>query len=230
MSGCPSEIIVARAIGHGFVGQAQRGWGKQQGRWQGIAASREDVDDDWCGVNALIEGFATGGRDGHQAVIANAAQDLDHLPVAIIAALHFAPDRGHGRGQDPVLERGAITQRPGFARENRHIVPWVVDGLVPPEGPCMFADNRPIPSDDDPLRIGLHLDLTPGCRGRHRLFVGIEPHGAGLRHRGGHAVEAVERTGIGHELLSLCLEHLPDRLVGRIGVGVRLGIGHAFVE
>ncbi len=124
------------------MGQAQRGWGKQQGRWQGIAASREDVDDDRGGVNALIEGLATGRLDSHQTIIANAAQDLNHLAVAVIAALQLAPDRGHGRGQHPVLERGAITQRPGFAGQNRHIVPGIIDGLVPTEGPCMFADDR----------------------------------------------------------------------------------------
>jgi hypothetical protein len=78
----------------------------------------------------MIESFATGGLDGHQAIIANAAQELNHLAVAIIAALQLAPDCSYGRWQDPVLERGAIAQGPGFARENRHIVRRVLDGLV----------------------------------------------------------------------------------------------------
>ena len=123
------------------MGQAQRGGGQQQRRWHGITASREDVDDDRGGVDALIDGFTTGGLDSHQAVIANAGQNLNHLPVAIITVLQLAPDCGHGRWQDPVLERRTVAQSPGFARQNRHIVLGVIDGLVPPKGPCMFADD-----------------------------------------------------------------------------------------
>ncbi len=48
-------------------------------------------------MDALIHGFAAGGFDSLQPVIWHATQDLDHLPVAIIAALQLAPDRGHGR-------------------------------------------------------------------------------------------------------------------------------------
>ena len=47
-------------------------------------------------MDALIHGFATGGLDGLQPVIRHAAQDLHHLPIAVITALQLAPDRGHG--------------------------------------------------------------------------------------------------------------------------------------
>jgi len=181
-------------------------------------------------MDALIKGFAAGGFNGHQAIIANAAQDLDHLPVAIIAALELAPDRGHRRRQDPILERGTITQCSGFACQNRHIVPGVVDSLIPPEGPCMLANDHPVLPEDDPVRISVHIDRPPDRRGQHGILVVVESHRAGLRHRGGHTVEAIEGAGIGHEVRPFGLEHLPDRLVGLFGMAVRLGIGHAFVH
>lgn len=43
-------------------------------------------------MDALIHGLAAGGFDGLEPVIGHAAQDLDHLPVAVIAALQLAPD------------------------------------------------------------------------------------------------------------------------------------------
>jgi hypothetical protein len=46
-------------------------------------------------MDALIDGLTTGGLDGHQAIVGDAAQDLDHLPIAIVTALQLAPDRGH---------------------------------------------------------------------------------------------------------------------------------------
>lgn len=59
-------------------------------------------------MDALIHGFPAGGFDGLQPVIGHAAQDLNHLPVAVIAALQLAPDRSHGGWEHPVLERSAI--------------------------------------------------------------------------------------------------------------------------
>lgn len=85
-------------------------------------------------MDVLVEGFPAGSLDRLQAVVADAAEDLDHLPIPIIAALQLAPDRGHCRGQHPVLERGAIAQRAGVARKNRHIMPWVIGGLAAAEG------------------------------------------------------------------------------------------------
>src|SRR6185437_14223417 len=43
-------------------------------------------------------------------------------------------------------------------------------------------------------------------------------------------MEPVEAAAIGNELGSLLLEHLPDRLVGPLGMAVRLGPGDAFVH
>ena len=93
-------------------------------------------------MDALLKGLAAGGLDGHQAIFADAVQDLDHLPVAVVAALQLASDRGHGRWQNPVLEWRPIAQSSRFACQNRHIVPGIIDGLVPPEGPLVLADDR----------------------------------------------------------------------------------------
>jgi hypothetical protein len=47
-------------------------------------------------MDGLIEGFTTGSFNGLEPLVRHLSQDLDHLPVAIIAALQLAPDRGHG--------------------------------------------------------------------------------------------------------------------------------------
>lgn len=133
-------------------------------------------------MDALIDGLTTGGFDGHQAIITNAAQDLDHLPVAIIAALQFASDRGHGRRQNPILERSAIAQGTGFTRQNRHIVPRIIDRLAPAKSTRMGANDRPILPDDDPLGIGMHLDRPADRSRQDGILVVVEPHRAGLRY------------------------------------------------
>ena len=156
-------------------------------------------------MDALIHGLAAGGFDGLQSIIGHAAQDLNHLPVAVIAALQLAPDRGHGGRKHPVLERSPIAQRARFACQNRHIVPWIINRLAPPEGAGMFADHHPILSDDDPLSIGMHIDRTTDGSRQDRVFVVVEPHGAGLRHRGRHGVEPVEPPGMGHQARPLRL-------------------------
>ena len=181
-------------------------------------------------MDALIHGFATGGLDGLQPVIRHAAQDLHHLPIAVITALQLAPDRGHGGWENPVPEGRTVAQRTRFARQNRHIVPRVIDSLASPEGAGMLADHDAILPDDDPLGIGMHLHRTSDRRGQDRVFVVVEPNRAGLRHGGRHAVEAIEAADVRNEVESLGLEHLPDRLVGLFGLAVRHGIGHAFVQ
>ena len=131
-------------------------------------------------MDALIEGFAAGGLDSLQAIVTHAAQDLDHLPITIVAALQLAPDRGHGLRQDPVLEWGAIAQGARFARENRHIVPGIIDRLTPTKGAGMFCDHHAILPDDDPVGIGMHIDRPPDRRGQHGILVVVEPNRAGL--------------------------------------------------
>ena len=181
-------------------------------------------------MDALIHGFTAGGFDGLQPVIGHAAQDLDHLPVAIIAALQLASDRGHGGWKHPVLERSPITQRAGFACQHRHIMPRIIDRLASPEGAGMFTDYHTILPDDDAFGIGMHINRTANGSRQDRVFVAVEPDCAGLGYRGGHAVEAIEGAEVGNKVRPLGLKHLLDRLVGLFHMAVRLRIGHALVQ
>ena len=62
------------------------------------------------------------------------------------------------------------------------------------------------------------------------LAIVVEAHQAGLRDRCRHRVESIEPAGIGNELRPLRLEHLSDRLLGQLWMGMRLGVGGAFIE
>lgn len=144
--------------------------GEQQGRWRGVALAGEDVDDDRRGMDAVIARFATSGLDSLKAVLRHAGQDLDHLPITVIAALQLAPDRGHGSGQGPVPEGRAIAQRSGFARQNRHIMPRIINGLASSEDAGMLADDHAVLPNGDAVGIGMHLDRTADSGGQHRVL------------------------------------------------------------
>src|SRR5208283_5491941 len=62
------------------------------------------------------------------------------------------------------------------------------------------------------------------------ISVVVEPHEAGLRHRGRQRVESVEAPAIADEPRPLLLEHLPDRLPALLGMGVSLGPDDTFVD
>jgi len=91
------------------VGQAQGCGGEKQDCRCRVAAAGEDVDHDRCRMDALVERFSASSFDRLQAIVGNAAEDLTHLSVSIVAPLELASDRRHCRGQHPVLERGSIT-------------------------------------------------------------------------------------------------------------------------
>ncbi len=226
------------------MGQAQRGGGEKQGRGRWITVPRQNVDDDRGGMDALVKSFSTGGFDGDQAITGHAAEDLNHLAVTVIAALQLAADPGQGGWQHPIPERGTIAQSAGFASQNTDIVPRVIDRLTSPVDAGMVSDDYTILPDDDPIRIGIHINRPPDGRrdggvsvpqgidppDQFLIFVTVEPHRTGLRHRRGHAVESVERPSIWHKLRPFRLEHIPDRLVGQVRMTVRFGVGHAFVQ
>ena len=98
---CPPEVIVARAVGHGLMGQAQRGWCEQQGRWRGVALAGEDVDDDRRGMDAVIERFLAGSLNGCEAIGGNASEYGDHLPITIIDTLQSLAHLLHRGWQNP---------------------------------------------------------------------------------------------------------------------------------
>jgi hypothetical protein len=60
----------------------------------------------------------------------------------------------------------------------------------------MLADDPPVLADHDAVGIGMNLDGTPHGARCHRVFIVIEAHQAGLRHRRLHRVESVEPAGI----------------------------------
>jgi predicted acylesterase/phospholipase RssA len=62
----------------------------------------------------------------------------------------------------------------------------------------MLGNDPPVLSDHDAVGIGVNLDGTPYRAGRHRVFVVIEAHQAGLRDRCRHRIEAIEPPGIGN--------------------------------
>jgi hypothetical protein len=95
------------------MGQVQACGGKQQ-RWRGgILAAREDIDGDRGRMDALIEGFAAGGLDSLPAVVPHAGQDLDHLAVAIVAALELRRIAAMACGRTRSLN-GAPLSAPGL--------------------------------------------------------------------------------------------------------------------
>jgi hypothetical protein len=60
----------------------------------------------------------------------------------------------------------------------------------------MFGDDPPVLADHDAVRIGMDLDRPADRAGGHRIFVVVEVHQSGLRHRCRHRVEAVEPARI----------------------------------
>lgn len=69
-------------------------------------------------------------------------------------------------------------------------------------------------ADDDPIGADVDIDWTTDCSGPYEVFVVVEPHDAGLRHRCLLCMKPVEATEIGDELGPLLLEDLPYGLFG----------------
>src|SRR5258708_37274822 len=109
-------------------------------------------------------------------------------------------------------------------------MPGVVDRLAASEGAPMFGDDPAVLADHDAIGIGMDLDRTPNRAGRHRVLVVVEADQASLGDSRWHGVEAVEPANIGNELRPFCLEHLPDRLFGQLGMAIRLRVSDAFID
>src|SRR5579872_7568086 len=101
-------------------------------------------------------------------------------------------------------------------------MPGVVDRLATPVTARMLSDDAPVLANDDPISIGLDLDRPADRAGADRVFVVVEPHQAGLRHRGLQGMEAVEAAAIRNEVGPFLFEDLPDRSIGPLGMGMRL--------
>src|ERR1700722_51024 len=109
-------------------------------------------------------------------------------------------------------------------------MPRIIYGCAAPIAAWMFRHDAPVLADHDALGVGVNVDGAADRAGAHRVFVVVEPDQAGLRHRSRQGVEAVEAPTIGNELRPLFLEHLPDRLLGPLGMSVRFRPRQALVE
>jgi hypothetical protein len=190
----------------------------------------QDVEHDIGGMDAVTERFGTSGFHRRQTIGQHRVEDVDHLPVTVIGAGELASDPLDRGRQHPVLEGSTVAQGAGFARQHRHIVPGIVDGLAASEGSWMLRNDASILTDHDAVGIGLHLDRSSDCAGCDRVFVVVEAHQTGLRDRRRHRMEAVEAAGIGNELGAFRFEHVPDRLIDQLRMSMSLGVGDAFVE
>ncbi|CQR86020.1 hypothetical protein JCM7685_1448 [Paracoccus aminovorans] len=145
----PSAAVITGAVRHRFMGQAQGRRSQKERRRFRIAPARQDIEDHIGGVNALREGFGACLLHRRHSFRQHSAEDLHHLAVAIRGALQLASDLFENSGKNPVLERCAVTQRPGFAKQNRHIMPGIVNRSVPAEVTRVVAADRL-----DPLALG----------------------------------------------------------------------------
>src|SRR6478736_2330859 len=210
--------------------QGQCGRGEDRGRWTGIALASQNVENDIGGMDAVGERLGAGSLDGGQAVGQHRVEDIDHLPVAVGGARELAPHTFHRGRQHPILEGSTVAQGAGLAGQDRHVMPGIVGRLAAAEGAKMLGNDAPVLADYNAVGIGMHLDRAPNRARRHRVFVVVEAHQAGLRDRCRHCMESIEPAGIGNELWPFRLEHLPDCLLGQFWMAVRLGVGDAFIE
>lgn len=197
------------------------------GWWGGFALPSQDVEHDIGGMDAMTEGFGTGGFHRRQTVSQHRVEDVDHLPIAIVGAGKPTPDPLDRGRQHPVFEGSTVAQGAGFAGEHRHIMPRVVDGIAAAKGSRVLGNDASILTDHDAIGIGLNLDRSSDCAGCDRVLVVVEAHQAGHRDRCRHRMEAVEAA---NEFGAFGFEHFPDRLIDQLRVAMSLGVGDALVQ
>ena len=202
--------------------QPQRVRGDDRDRRHRITATGEDVQDDVGRVDAVLQRLGAGGLDRSEPVGQHGTRmpAISRSPSSAPASLRLTLSMAAGSTQ--CLNGAPFLSAPG-SRQNRDVVPRVVDGLPACEAAPVHRHDGAVLADDDPLGIGVDLDRTPDRTGHHGVAVVVKAHEAGLRDRGRQRVEAIEAPGIGHEPGALGLEHGPDRLVRDLGVAVSLG-------
>src|SRR5476651_1151226 len=102
-------------------------------------------------------------------------------------------------------------------------MPRIVDRLAAPMVAGMFRDDATILTNDDPIGVGMDLHRPADGAGVHRVFVVVEAHQAGLRHRGRQRMKAIEPAAIRNEVRPLLLEYLPHGLIRSFRMAMRLG-------
>jgi hypothetical protein len=82
--------------------------------------------------------------------------------IAVIGTGEFAPDPVEPRRQHPILERRPVAQSAGLARQNRNVMPGIVDRLAAAVSTQMLGHHASVVTDDDPIGIGVNVDRTAG--------------------------------------------------------------------
>ena len=121
-------------------------------------------------------------------------------------------------------------------------MPGIVDRLVAPEAAPVLADDAAVLTDDDPVGrqpslrrlrklacYGMDVNRSADGGGVDGVFVVVEAHQAGLRHRGWQGVEAIEATAVGDQERPFLLERRPDRDARPLGMVVLAGVVDALV-
>ena len=112
----------------------------------------------------MIKRLLAGGLYRGDTVARHASENGDHLPIAIIDCLQSLADLLHRRRHYPVTERRAIAKSAGFAGQDRHIMPGIIDRLASAKAAPMFGNDRTILLDDNPVGIGVDFDRTIDSR------------------------------------------------------------------
>ena len=112
----------------------------------GIAAPCQDVENDVARVELGAERLGTGRLDCTEPIGQYRAEDINHLPMAVIDRSQFATNALDCSRQQPVLKGCAVAQRSRLARQDRHIMPGIVNlprRLVVTTVPSPWAAQRP---------------------------------------------------------------------------------------
>jgi len=162
------------------MGQAKRiGDGKDGGR-QRVTLAGQNVDDDGGREHTLIERLLAGRLDCGKTVDTDTFQDRHHLTVAVMHGLELSAHILYGSWQNPIVERRAVPQRSWLACQDRHVMPWIIDGLATAEVAIMPTDLGAVLPDDNVIGIGVDLGRTANGSRQHGIFVVVETHEAGF--------------------------------------------------
>jgi hypothetical protein len=137
--------------------------------------------------------------------------------------------RSSAAGNTQSLNGAPLRSAPGLAGQDRHVMPRIVDRLAAPMMADMFRDRAPILTDDDPIGVRVDLHRPSDGASVHRVFVVVEAHETGLRHRRRQRMETIEPAAIRHKVWPLRLENLPHRLIRPFRVRMHLGVSDTFV-
>lgn len=198
---------------------------------RGLALSGEDIEHHVPADRAARQRLGASRFDGLQPIGHYSGQDTDHLPVAVTMRGEAAAHPLDAGWKLPALERRTIPQCPGLARQHRHIMPGVINGLVPPKPADMLSDDLAVLPDDEALGIGVDFDRAPACLRVDRVFVIIEADEQGPRNRRRQRMESIERPSIGDERRAVgLLEYLPDGSVLELWMRGATGMCNAPVQ